>query len=315
MRKSVMYAVPIALVTLMSVGSTAAQANDGVLFPNVHAMRMAQQPAGGNFNQELVREYKEIALFEADEMYDWFDAENHATKGVMAANGKTPLPYDPENWAIEDPAKMAELKSARSELVGILDAGGREMAPHEAAVAQAKYDCWVEQQEEGHQPTHIAACRDTFFAALNNLKAAMEPKVATTDVTQTYAEVAREIVYFDFDKDYITPDAQAKIDKFVVEMKKLDNITLFITGHTDTSGSNAYNKDLSARRAANVRAELDRQGMTTGNIEDLEIAAEGEEKPAVQTGDGVREQLNRRVEIIAQGAVTETSTVTTVTTK
>ena len=54
--------------------------------------------------------------------------------------------------------------------------------------------------------------------------------------------------------------------------------------------------------------------MTTGDIEDLEIAAEGEEQPAVQTGDGVREQLNRRVEIIAQGAVTETSRVTTVTT-
>ncbi|WPZ33898.1 OmpA family protein [Thalassobaculum sp. OXR-137] len=313
MRKSVMYAVPIALVTLMSVGSTAAQANDGILFPNVHAMRMAN-PAGGNFNQELVKEYKEIALFEADEMYDWFDAENHAAKGVMAQNGKTPLPYDPENWGIEDDAKMAELKSARSELVGLLDAGGREIAPSEAAIAQAKYDCWVEQQEEGHQPTHIAACRDTFFAALNNLKAAMEPKVATTDVTQTFAEVAREIVYFDFDKDTITPDAQAKIDNFVMEMKKLDNITLFITGHTDTSGSNAYNKDLSARRAATVRAELDRQGMTTGNIEDLEIAAEGEEQPAVQTGDGVREQLNRRVEIIAQGAVTETSRVTTVTT-
>ncbi|SDF62784.1 MULTISPECIES: OmpA family protein [Thalassobaculum] len=313
MRKSVMYAVPIALVTLMSVGSTAAQANDGVLFPNVHAMRMAQ-PTGGNFNQELVKEYKEIALFEADEMYDWFDAENHATKGVMAQGGKTPMPYDPENWGIENGAKMAELKSARTELVGLLDAGGREMAPSEAAIAQAKYDCWVEQQEEGHQPTHIAACRDTFLAALQNLKSAMEPKVATTDVTQTYAEVAREIVYFDFDKDNINPDAQAKIDAFVMEMRKLKGITLFITGHTDTSGSNAYNKDLSARRAANVRAELDRQGMATGDIDDLEIAADGEENLAVQTGDGVREQLNRRVEIIAQGAVTETSRVTTVTT-
>ncbi|MDF1790286.1 MAG: OmpA family protein [Thalassobaculaceae bacterium] len=312
MRKTVKYAVPIALATLMAVGAAGANANDGVLFPNVHAMRMAH-PAGGSFNQELVKEYKEIALFEADEMYDWFDAENHATKGVMAASGKTPLPYNPENWGIEDQAKMAELKEARTDLVSTLDAGGRDVAPSEAAIAQAKYDCWVEQQEEGHQPTHIAACRDSYYAAIANLKAAMEPKVATTDVTQTFAEVAREVVYFDFDKDGITPDAQTKIDAFVAEMKKLDDITLFITGHTDKSGSNAYNKDLSARRAANVRAELERQGMTTGDIDDLEIKAEGEEKPAVNTADGVREPLNRRVEIIAQGAVTEHSTVTTVT--
>lgn len=311
MRKSVMYAVPIALATIMTAGG--ANANDGFLFPNVHTMRMAA-PAGGNFNQELVKEYKEIALFEADEMYDWIDAENHATKGVMAQNGNTPMPYNPEDWGIEDPAKMAELKQARGELVAALDAGGRDVAPSEAAIAQAKYDCWVEQQEEGHQPAHIAACRDTFLVAMENLRAAMEPKVATTEVTATYEEVAREIVYFDFDSDAITSEAQSKIDAFVGAMRELDDITLFITGHADRSGSNAYNQDLSARRAANVRAELDRQGMTTGDIADMEIDARGEQNPAVETADGVREPLNRRVEIIAQGAVTEQSTVTTITT-
>lgn len=311
MRKSVMYAVPIALVTLMTAGG--ANATDGVLFPNVHAMRMAT-PAGGNFNQELVKEYKEIALFEADEMYDWFDAENHATKGVMAQDGKTPMPYNPEEWGIEDPAKMAELKQARTELVGALDAGGREIAPSEAAIAQAKYDCWVEQQEEGHQPAHIAACRDSFLVAMENLRVAMQPTVATTEVTATYEEVAREVVYFDFDRDTITPEAQAKIDAFVMAMRELEHITLFITGHTDRAGSNEYNQNLSERRAATVRAELERQGMTTGDVDDMEIDAKGEQNPAVNTADGVREPLNRRVEIIAQGAVTERSTVTTVTT-
>lgn len=311
MRRSMMYAVPIALATVMAAGG--ANANDGFLFPNVHAMRMAT-PAGGNFNQDLVKEYKEIALFEADEMYDWIDAENHAAKGVMAQNGNTPMPSNPEDWDIDDPAKMADLEQARGELVAALDAGGREVAPSEAAAAQAKYDCWVEQQEEGHQPDHIAACRDTFLVAMEKLRAAMAPKVATTEVTSTFEEVAREIVYFDFDSAAITSDAQSKIDAFVAAMLNLDDITLFITGHADRSGSNAYNQELSARRAANVRAELERQGMTTGDIDDMEIDARGEESPAVETADGVREPLNRRVEIIAQGAVTERSTVTTITT-
>ncbi|MCR9071312.1 MAG: OmpA family protein [Alphaproteobacteria bacterium] len=310
MRKSVVYAVPIALVTLMTAGG--AHANDGILFPNVHAMRMAT-PVGGDFNQELVKEYKQLALFEADQMFDWFDAENHAAKGVMAEKGETPLPSNPEEWGIEDPAQLAELKLARTELLGALDAGGREIAPSEAAIAQAKYDCWVEQQEEGHQPVHIAACRDSFLIAMENLRAAMEPTVATTEVTTTFEEVAREVVYFDFDSDAITPDAQVKIDALVAEMRTLQNITLFITGHTDRAGSNEYNQALSARRAANVRAELERQGMTTGDVEDMEIDARGEQNPAVETADGVREPLNRRVEIVAQGAVTERSTVTTIT--
>lgn len=302
MRKPIMYAVPIALVTLMAVDHGGAKA--AALFENVAAIRQAQ-PAGPSFSERLVEEYKEIALYEADEMYDWFDAENHATKGMRAAAGDIPMPYDPESWGIEDPAKMAELKMARAELVGLLDNGARDAAPSEAAVAQAKYDCWVEQQEEGHQPTHIAACRDRFFVALDALKAAMaEPEIATPEVTTTVAEVAREVVYFDFDSDAITQQAQDLIDRFVAEMKEIDDVTLYIAGHADKSGPSDYNKDLSARRAAAVRAELDRQGMTTGDIEDLEITAEGEEAPAVETPDGVKHPLNRRVEIIAQGVVT-----------
>ncbi|MFX4223051.1 MAG: OmpA family protein [Thalassobaculum sp.] len=63
-------------------------------------------------------------------------------------------------------------------------------------------------------------------------------------MTATYEEVAREVVYFDFDRDTITPEAQAKIDAFVMAMRELEHITLFITGHTDRAGSNEYNQNL-----------------------------------------------------------------------
>lgn len=289
---------PIVLAGLISTPATA-----GLIFNDVAEIR-ERTPAGTSFNSELAQEYKKIALFEADEMYDWIDAENHATKGNMAAEGKTPVPYIPADWNIESAAELRELELARAELVNILDQGARTSAPHEAAVAQAKYDCWVEQQEEGHQPAHIAACRDGYLAALKDLKAAVAPEpTAATAVVED--EIARQTVYFEFDKSTITGQAQAKIDRFVDEMQQIQPVvTLYIAGHADTTGSNDYNYDLSMDRAASVRTELERQGMKVGDYNDLEIEAEGETDLAVPTGDEVREPRNRRVEIIARGQVT-----------
>ncbi|WP_051243639.1 OmpA family protein [Thalassobaculum salexigens] len=290
---------PIVLAGLISTPVAA-----GLIYNDVAEIR-DRAPAGNTFNAQLVQEYKKIALFEADEMYDWVDAENHATKGNMAAEGKTPLPYIPAEWNIATQTELRELELARAELVTILDDGARMSAPREAAVAQAKYDCWVEQQEEGHQPTHIAACRDAYLAALDDLKAAVAPEpVKTTAVVQD--EIARETVYFEFDKSTITGQAQAKIDSFVAEMKQIQPVvTLYIAGHADTTGPNDYNVDLSRDRAASVRAELERQGMNVGDYSDLEVEAEGETDLAVPTADGVREPRNRRVEIIAHGQVTK----------
>jgi OOP family OmpA-OmpF porin len=290
---------PLVLAGLISTPATA-----GLIFNEVAEIR-DRAPAGNSFNSELAREYKTIALFEADEMYDWIDAENHATKGNMAAEGKTPLPYTPADWDIDSGADLRELELARAELLSILANGARQSAPREAAVAQAKYDCWVEQQEEGHQPAHIAACRDSYLAALADLKAATAP-APTPQAAVVVDEIARETVYFVFDRSAISGADQTKIDRFVEEMEQIQPVvTLYIAGHADTTGPSEYNYELSQRRAAAVRAELERQGMQVGDYSDLQIEAEGETDLAVPTADGVREQRNRRVEIIARGQVTK----------
>jgi outer membrane protein OmpA-like peptidoglycan-associated protein len=54
---------------------------------------------------------------------------------------------------------------------------------------------------------------------------------------------------------------------------------------------------LSQRRATNVAAKLTTAGLPA---EAISIKAFGESSPAVETPDGVREPLNRRVEITAQ---------------
>jgi hypothetical protein len=67
------------------------------------------------------------------------------------------------------------------------------------------------------------------------------------------------------------------------------------TGHTDTSGTEAYNMALSLRRANAVKDALVRLGVPAAAITTV---GRGEQGLLVQTGDGVREPQNRRVEIV-----------------
>ena len=69
------------------------------------------------------------------------------------------------------------------------------------------------------------------------------------------------------------------------------------TGYADLSGSEEYNQKLSLQRADAVRDYLIKGGVPA---ERITVAGRGEADPAVPTANGVREQANRRVEIILQ---------------
>ena len=68
-----------------------------------------------------------------------------------------------------------------------------------------------------------------------------------------------------------------------------------VTGHTDTSGSAAYNLQLSKRRADMVAQALESEGVPASSITTV---GRGEEDLLVPTANGVREPRNRRVEIV-----------------
>jgi OOP family OmpA-OmpF porin len=168
-----------------------------------------------------------------------------------------------------------------------LDAGARETNPELAARAQARFDCWVEQQEENHQPDHVAACRDEFLRAMEELEA----QPAMTMAPSTY------IVLFDFDRSNITPAGQAVIDQVLADAVAVGAVGISATGHADRAGPEDYNMALSLRRADSVREALIAGGIDPSAIT---VAGRGESEPAVPTPDGVREQANRRVEIVIQ---------------
>ncbi|HYE27006.1 MAG TPA: OmpA family protein, partial [Allosphingosinicella sp.] len=102
------------------------------------------------------------------------------------------------------------------------------------------------------------------------------------------------IVFFDWDRSDITPQAAAILDNAAAAYQQTGSAQVVLAGHADRSGSDQYNVGLSQRRAANVRAYLAGRGIPDGV---MTTEAFGESRPLVNTADGVREPQNRRVEI------------------
>lgn len=111
---------------------------------------------------------------------------------------------------------------------------------------------------------------------------------------QATAEPMQVIVYFDYDKSNLTPEAQALIRETAQRALAFNINTVKVEGNTDRSGSSAYNQALSQRRANVVRDALVANGVPGDRIE---VSAFGEDNPAKPTPDGVREPLNRRTEV------------------
>ena len=102
------------------------------------------------------------------------------------------------------------------------------------------------------------------------------------------------IVFFDWDKSDITPEAATVLDSAVTAYGNCDVVPIMLAGYTDRSGSDRYNQGLSARRNTSVQGYLTGRGIPADRIS---AQAFGETNNRVPTADGVRELQNRRVEI------------------
>jgi len=105
------------------------------------------------------------------------------------------------------------------------------------------------------------------------------------------------LVFFDWNKATLTDQAQNIIRTAADAANKKSPVRIRATGHTDRSGTDAYNMRLSLRRANAVKAELVRLGIPASEIV---VVGKGESEPLVTTADGVREAQNRRVEIVIE---------------
>lgn len=99
---------------------------------------------------------------------------------------------------------------------------------------------------------------------------------------------------FDFNSDAIRPDAAANLNNLASSLNKFGESKIMIVGHTDNVGTDAYNMDLSNRRANSASAYLQSRGVPSTRIT---TTGRGEAEPVATNDTEAGRQQNRRVEI------------------
>ena len=105
-------------------------------------------------------------------------------------------------------------------------------------------------------------------------------------------------VLFDTGRAQLNPGSGRKLDQLAQFLAEHPERRVQIDGFTDSVGSDAYNEELSQRRADAVKAAL-----VSRNIDPARISTEGYGKayPVASNSDSGGRQLNRRVEIVIGG--------------
>ncbi len=255
-----------------------------------------------NFQGYLYKEYKDKAIFEAEEMHDWNTAKLYSEKALKSLQTDNIYPELVSYWKIPK-NNIQEIILAHENLMEIYS-NAKLNDPSNLAKAIVSLDCWSEQQEENWQTWDIKECKENFLNSMhiiyknisdnnNKTKNKLFEKNNAAILTENKDNEFVQIIYFDFDQTKLSDVSINNIINFLMEYKNDINEYLII-GHTDTKGSKNYNINLSIERANVVKNILIENKIDQSKIK---ILGEGENSLAIKTPDDTKHPANRRVEI------------------
>ncbi len=101
-------------------------------------------------------------------------------------------------------------------------------------------------------------------------------------------------ILFDVDKSEVKPEAQTNLAKLATILNKYPDTDVLVEGHTDATGGDEHNMDLSIRRSNSVGNYLTGQNVLANR---LKLMGYGESQPTASNDTPEGRSLNRRVEI------------------
>ncbi|ELR69428.1 outer membrane protein [Fulvivirga imtechensis AK7] len=100
-------------------------------------------------------------------------------------------------------------------------------------------------------------------------------------------------IFFEFDSFELQQKSKTELNKLVRFLKQNTSVKMEIGGHTDNTGSEAYNMDLSLKRAKAVYDYLIAEGISKSQ---LTYKGYGQTTPAYPNDSDLHKKFNRRIE-------------------
>jgi peptidoglycan-associated lipoprotein len=132
----------------------------------------------------------------------------------------------------------------------------------------------------------------TFLAKQGDVDASFAAAIAATP-----RKPAVFILYFGSEAADLGPESLPTLASASAAAKAAPNVDVSVVGNTDAAGTDAFNMDLSLRRAQTVRDALVAAGIAANVIE---VTYDGANNPLVAAPPGAHEPRNRRVEVIVR---------------
>jgi outer membrane protein OmpA-like peptidoglycan-associated protein len=132
----------------------------------------------------------------------------------------------------------------------------------------------------------------TFVAKQADVDASFAAAIAATP-----RRPAVFILYFGSDAADVGPESLPTLASAIAAAKAEPNVDISVVGNTDAAGTDAFNMDLSLRRAQTVRDALVAAGIAANVIE---VTYDGPNNPLVPMAPGAHEPRNRRVEVVVR---------------
>lgn len=119
--------------------------------------------------------------------------------------------------------------------------------------------------------------------------------LSVPDERLRHGVIRLDMAFFRTDRAKLRPGARAALGEVARLLRAYPTLRFEVSGHADSRGTEAHNRDLSLRRAREVRRFLIEQG----GVRDIQLVARGygEARLATEERDGTELQANRRVEL------------------
>ncbi|MFS0703654.1 OmpA family protein [Cellulomonas sp. 179-A 9B4 NHS] len=144
---------------------------------------------------------------------------------------------------------------------------------------------------------------------LESTSAELHGAVRTTESTERVEVTLGSDVLFAFDSADLTPEAADAVALVAQRLAEREPGTVDVVGHTDDQADDAYNLDLSRRRAQAVADALGAH--VDASAYPVRVEGRGEQEPVADNGTEEDRALNRRVTVSLTSTVVTRTDVTT----